>query len=117
MSDFRILVVEDRDSLRRMLDHALSGEGYWVDTAPSAEAGIEKIEQSEFDLVLTDLKLPGRSGIDVLKASRELHPGVPVVVLTAYGTVHTAVEAMKEGAADFLEKPVEIDDLFRLVAY
>lgn len=116
MSDFRILVVEDRDSLRRMLDHALSGEGYTVDTSPSAEAGIEKIEQSKFDLVLTDLKLPGRSGIDVLKASRELHPGVPVVVLTAYGTVHTAVEAMKEGAADFLEKPVEIDDLFRLVA-
>ena len=116
MSDFRILVVEDRDSLRRMLDHALSGEGYCVDTSSSAEAGIEKIEQSDFDLVLTDLKLPGQSGMDVLRASRELDPSVPVVVLTAHGTVHTAVEAMKEGAADFLEKPVEIDDLFRLVA-
>lgn len=116
MPDFHILVVEDRDSLRRMLDHALSGEGYSVDTSPSAEAGIEKIEQSDFDLVVTDLKLPGRSGIELLKASRELDPSVPVVVLTAYGTVHTAVEAMKEGAADFLEKPVEIDDLFRLVA-
>ncbi len=116
MSDVCILVVEDRDSLRRMLDRALSGEGYTVATSASAEAAIEKLQESEFDLVLTDLKLPGRSGIDVLEACRQIDPNMPVVVMTAYGTVHTAVEAMKQGAADFLEKPVEIDDLFRLVA-
>ena len=116
MSSSRILVVEDRDSLRRMLDRALSGEGHRVETAATGEAALELLAQRQFDLVLTDLKLPGQSGIDVLRGSRQLDPSLPVVVLTAYGTVHTAVEAMKEGAVDFLEKPVEIDDLFRLVA-
>lgn len=116
MSSFRILVVEDRQSLRRMLDHALSGEGYAVTTAVSGESALEEVAEEQFDLVLTDLKLPGQSGIDVLRGCRELDPELPVVVLTAYGTVHTAVQAMKEGAVDFLEKPVEIDDLFQLVA-
>lgn len=115
MSSSRILVVEDRESLRRMLERALSGEGHRVETVASGEAALDLLAEGRFDLVLTDLKLPGRSGIDVLRGSRELDPGVPVVVMTAYGTVHTAVEAMKEGAVDFLEKPVEIDDLFRLV--
>ena len=116
MSSFRILVVEDRDSLRRMLDRALSGEGYAVETAASGEEALAWIAERQYDLVLTDLKLPGNSGLDVLRRSRQLKPDLPVVVLTAYGTVHTAVEAMKEGAVDFLEKPVEIDDLFQLVA-
>jgi DNA-binding NtrC family response regulator len=116
MSSFHILVVEDRDSLRRMLDRALSGEGYAVETAASGEEALALIAERQYDLVLTDLKLPGISGLDVLRGSRQVKPDLPVVVLTAYGTVHTAVEAMKEGAVDFLEKPVEIDDLFELVA-
>jgi len=116
MSSSRILVVEDRESLRRMLDRALSGEGHVVETAADGETALHLLATRQYDLVLTDLKLPGQSGIDVLRGSRKLNPGLPVVVLTAYGTVHTAVEAMKEGAVDFLEKPVEIDDLFRLVA-
>lgn len=115
MSSSRILVVEDRDSLRLMLNRALSGEGYEVEAAASGEEALEWIASRQYDLVLTDLKLPGLSGLDVLRGCRDLHGELPVVVLTAYGTVHTAVEAMKEGAADFLEKPVEIDDLFRLV--
>lgn len=115
MSSPRILVVEDRESLRRMLERALLREGYRVVTADSAEQALPRLEDDEFELVLTDLKLPGSSGIEVLKASRERQPRTPVVVLTAYGTVHTAVEAMKLGAADFLEKPLEIDDLFNLV--
>jgi DNA-binding NtrC family response regulator len=115
MSNPRILVVEDRESLRLMLERALLSEGYHVVTAASAEEALLQLEDNEFQLVLTDLKLPGLSGIEVLKASRERQPQAPVVVLTAYGTVHTAVEAMKLGAVDFLEKPVEIDDLFGLV--
>lgn len=115
MSSPRILVVEDRESLRLMLERALIGEGYQVVTAASAETALPRLEADEFHLVLTDLKLPGLSGIEVLKASRERQPRAPVVVLTAYGTVDTAVEAMKLGAVDFLEKPVEIDDLFQLV--
>jgi DNA-binding NtrC family response regulator len=112
----RVLVVEDRDSLRRMLSEALSGEGYRVEAVADAEAAIARLGVSAFDLVLTDLKLPGASGLEVLSAARAAQPATPVVVLTGYGTVATAVEAMKRGAYDFLEKPVEIEDLFRLAA-
>jgi DNA-binding NtrC family response regulator len=112
----RILVVEDRESLRKMLARALRQEGYQVETAGDSGAAIGLVGGRPFDLILTDLKLPSGSGLDVLEASRQAQPQVPVVVLTAYGTVHTAVEAMKLGAADFLEKPVEIEDLFRLTA-
>ena len=111
----RILIVEDRDSLRRMLERALSQEGYEVTAAADAQAGIRWVDERPFDLVLTDLKLPDASGMEVLAASRQAQPRVPVVVLTGFGTVGTAVEAMKLGAYDFLEKPLEIDELARLV--
>jgi DNA-binding NtrC family response regulator len=112
----RVLVVEDRDSLRRMLAAALGGEGYEVETAADGEAAIARLGAAAFDLVLTDLKLPGASGLEVLSAARAAQPATPVVVLTGYGTVAAAVEAMKRGALDFLEKPVELEDLFRLAA-
>lgn len=112
----RILIVEDRDSLRRMLDRALAGEGYDVVTLGDGDAARTRVREESFDLVLTDLRLPGASGLEVLAACREAQPETPVVVLTGYGTVGAAVEAMKLGALDFLEKPVELDDLFRLVA-
>ncbi|HEX9942764.1 MAG TPA: sigma-54 dependent transcriptional regulator [Thermoanaerobaculia bacterium] len=115
MSSGRILIVEDRDSLRRMLERALGQEGYEVAAAADGRAGIRLLEERPFDLVLTDLKLPDVSGLEVLAASRTAQPRVPVVVLTGYGTVGTAVEAMKLGAYDFLEKPLEIDDLSRLI--
>src|SRR3954447_24961117 len=111
----RILIVEDRDSLRRMLEAALGQEGYEVATAADGQAGIRLLAERPFDFVLTDLKLPDVSGLRVLEASRAAQPRVPVVVLTGYGTVGTAVEAMKLGAYDFLEKPLEIDDLARLI--
>ena len=116
MSSPRILVVEDRDSLRRMVRRALESEGYRVEEAIDGASGIERLEAETYDVVLTDLKLPGASGLEVLAAARRLRPRLPVVVMTAYGTVGTAVEAMKSGAMDFLEKPVEIDELYRVVA-
>lgn len=115
MPSAHILVVEDRESLRRMLERALQQEGYEVTVCADGEQATRKLSDESFDLVLTDLKLPGMSGIELLRTSREAHPRLPVVVLTAFGTVGTAVEAMKLGAADFLEKPVEIEDLFQLV--
>ncbi len=115
MPSGRILIVEDRDSLRRMLERALAQEGYAVASAADAQEGIRRAGEASWDLVLTDLKLPDGSGIDVLTASRRAAPRTPVVVLTGYGTVATAVEAMKLGAFDFLEKPVAIDDLYRLI--
>jgi DNA-binding NtrC family response regulator len=114
MASGRILIVEDRDSLRRMLERALTQEGYAVESAADAAAGIRLVERQDFDLVLTDLKLPDGSGLQVLAASRAAQPRVPVVVVTGFGTVTAAVAAMKLGAFDFLEKPVAIDDLYRL---
>jgi DNA-binding NtrC family response regulator len=116
MPGARLLVVEDRDPLRRMMEHALAGEGYEVVAVATGEDGIDRLRREPFDLVLTDLKLPGASGLDVLAAARERPSGPPVVVLTGYGSVPTAVEAMRRGAYTFLEKPVEIDDLSRLVS-
>jgi DNA-binding NtrC family response regulator len=115
MPSGRILIVEDRDSLRRMLEAALGQEGYEVESAADGLSGIRLIGERPFDFVLTDLKLPDVSGLEVLAASREAQPRVPVVVLTGFGTVGTAVEAMKLGAYDFLEKPLEIDDLSRMI--
>ncbi|HEY0511174.1 MAG TPA: sigma-54 dependent transcriptional regulator [Thermoanaerobaculia bacterium] len=115
MANGRILIVEDRDSLRRMLELALGQEGYEVAVAADGRTGIRLIAERPFDFVLTDLKLPDVSGIEVLEASRAAQPRVPVVVLTGYGTVGAAVEAMKLGAYDFLEKPLEIDELARLI--
>jgi DNA-binding NtrC family response regulator len=116
MPGARLLVVEDRDPLRRMMEHALTGEGYQVVAVATGEDGIERLRGEAFDLVLTDLKLPGASGLDVLAAARERPSGPPVVVLTGYGSIPTAVEAMRRGAYTFLEKPVEIDELSRLVS-
>jgi len=115
MPSGRILIVEDRDSLRRMLELALTQEGYTVASAADGPSGIRLVGRQDFDLVLTDLKLPDASGLEVLAATKAAQPRVPVVVLTGFGTVATAVEAMKLGAWDFLEKPVEIDDLYRLI--
>ena len=112
----KLLVVEDRESLRRMLERALADEGHEVASAEDVGSALARLARGErFDLVLTDLKLPGGSGLDVLAASRAAQPEVPVVVLTGFGTVATAVEAMKRGAADFLEKPVDLAALFELV--
>src|SRR5215210_7066302 len=115
MAAARILIVEDRDSLRRMLERALGAEGYDVAAAADGRAGIRLLAERAFDFVLTDLKLPDVSGLQVLEASRAAQPRVPVVVLTGFGTVGAAVEAMKLGAYDFLEKPLEIDELARLI--
>lgn len=114
MSGEKILVVEDRDSLRRMLQLALENEGYRVEAAADGQGALAALS-SPVDLVITDLQLPDITGLDVLRRAKELSPSLPVVVLTAFGSVGTAVEAMKLGAADFLEKPLELDQLFRLV--
>jgi len=113
----RLLIVEDRDSLRRMLARALGGDGHQVETAADVGPALARLQAPEpLDLVLTDLKLPSGSGLEVLDEARRSRPATPVVVLTAFGTVPGAVEAMKRGAVDFLEKPVELGALSRLIA-
>ncbi len=111
----RLLVVEDKESLRRLLVTALSHEGYEVASAEDVKGACAQLASGSFAAVLSDLKLPDGTGIEVLAAARAAQPAAPVIMLTGFGTVATAVEAMKQGAYDFLEKPVELDDLARLL--
>ncbi|MCM2270912.1 MAG: response regulator, partial [Thermoanaerobaculia bacterium] len=112
----RLLLVEDRDSLRRVLARALAEEGHDVVAEADAPPALARLAAGEpFDLVLTDLMLPAGSGLEIVSAARRERDAVPVVVLTGFGSVGSAVEAMKRGAADFLEKPVDLERLGELV--
>jgi DNA-binding NtrC family response regulator len=111
----KILVVEDKASMAQMLKESLELEGYEVITASDGADGIARIKERNADLVLTDLKLPKKDGIEVLKASRNESPLTPVIVMTAYGSIETAVNAMKLGAYDFITKPLDIDHLNLLI--
>jgi DNA-binding NtrC family response regulator len=106
-----ILIVEDRESMSDMLKETLRTEGYRTITAKDGPEGIKKIKENRIDLVLTDLKLPRKNGIDVLMAAKEENPLMPVIVMTAFGSVETAVLAIKEGAFDFITKPFDTDHL------
>ena len=110
-----ILIVEDKESLRTMLRKTLESRGYAVDEAADAYEARRRLSAFRYLVVLTDLRLPAGSGFDVLQAAREADPETPVVVMTAFGTVEEAVRAMKEGAADFLTKPVDTDHLLLLL--
>ena len=106
-----ILVVEDEAKMRRLLELNLGEEGYTVHIASDAEAGLNIIRQQKINLVLTDLKLPGIDGLEFLQMVKRTNATIPVVVMTAYGTVETAVEAMKAGAADYVLKPFSLEEI------
>ena len=112
----QILLVEDKDSLRTMLRHALERQGHAVIEARDQPEAVKHLQQSQPAVVLSDLRLPEGDGFGVLRTSKELDPDVPVIVMTAYGSIEDAVAAMKEGAMDFLAKPVDPDHLLLLVA-
>ena len=107
----RILIADDHDSLRRGLVRALSDAGHDVDEAASGNLAIEKLHDSVFDVIVSDLKMGGSTGIDVLKTARLLQPHAAVILMTAFGSVSTAVEAMKSGAFDYVQKPFEIEEM------
>jgi two-component system response regulator AtoC len=107
----RILVVDDHDSLRKGLVKALTNAGHDVEDAPNGTGAIERLQGSQFDVVLTDLRMGGADGMDVLRTARSVQPDAAVILMTAFGSIHTAVEAMKTGAADFVQKPFEIEEM------
>ena len=107
----RILVVDDHDSLRKGLVRALTNAGHDVEEAANGTAAIERLQDSQFDVVLTDLRMGGADGMDVLRTARSLQPNAAVILMTAFGSIHTAVEAMKIGAFDFVQKPFEIEEM------
>jgi DNA-binding NtrC family response regulator len=109
----RILIVEDEEKLRRVIQLQLMSAGFDVDQAGRAEDGLKQVDRA--DLVLTDLRLPGMSGLEMLALIRRQNSAVPVVVMTAYGSIETAVESMKAGATDFLLKPFSLDNLMAVV--
>jgi len=109
----RILLVEDEDKLRRVVQLHLEGMGFEVDNAATAELALPRTASA--DLILTDLKLPGMDGLAFLKETHTRNPQAAVILMTAHGSVEAAVEAMKEGAADFLQKPFSLDHLTALI--
>jgi two-component system, NtrC family, response regulator HydG len=117
MSDGATLLVADDDpGLRESLQRTLTRAGYRVTLAPDGRAALEAIQNGGLDLILTDLKMPGLTGREVLRAAKEIAPDVDVILLTAFGTVEEAVNAMKDGAYDFITKPFRGEQLLKVVA-
>lgn len=110
-----ILIVEDNESMAKMLQQTLTGEGYRIFLARDKQEGIEKVQRENIDLVLSDLRLPSGTGIDILQATREQSPFIPVIIMTAYGKIEDAVRAVKEGAYDFITKPFDPELLLLLI--
>jgi DNA-binding NtrC family response regulator len=105
MENSRLLIVDDEAVIRDGLKRVLESASFVVETCSSGYSAIEIMQQREFDLIITDLKMPGMSGIEVLKSVRTLQPDIPVILITGYASIDTAVEAMKNGASDYLTKP------------
>jgi two-component system NtrC family response regulator len=111
MKKSSILLIDDDDSLRRVMEFSLTEAGHRVRAAASGEDGLRLFEQEAFDAVITDITMPGMSGMEVLAKVRQREADIPVIIITAYGTIESAVEAMKQGAFDYITKPVSRDEL------
>ncbi len=111
----QILVVDDEANLRRVLAAQLGRDGYEVHTAEDGEAGLAFINEHHVDLVITDLRMPKLGGMDLLRVVQREAPAIPVVILTAHGTVDNAVEALKTGAFDYITKPFDQEEVRTIV--
>lgn len=110
-----ILIIEDKLSFQKLLQEVLTKSGFIVECASDGEKGEELIEEKDFDLIIADYKLPKKNGLELLKITKEKEPNTPFIIITAYGTIELAVEAMKRGAEDFLLKPIDPDHLLLIV--
>jgi len=113
--DKKILIVDDEQSMRDVLGILLKKEGYDVTECNGGVSALRALQQSVFDLVITDLRMPEVGGIEVLRSAKSVNPSCEVVVITAFGSAESAVEAMKMGAYDYLSKPFQVDDVRRVV--
>ena len=114
-NDRTLLVADDDPGLRESLERTLSREGYRVVLAPDGQAALERLRGGDIDLIVTDLKMPGLTGLELLRAAKAIAPDIDVILLTAFGTVEEAVKAMKDGAYDFLTKPFRREQLLKLI--
>jgi two-component system response regulator PilR (NtrC family) len=110
-SSARILVVDDERSMREFLEILFRREGYDVVTAGDVDGALTAVESDDYDIVITDIQMPGRSGLDLLHAVREVAPETAVIMITAFATTETAIQAMKEGAYDYITKPFKVDEI------
>src|SRR6266850_1511975 len=115
MPDRTLLVADDDPGLRESLERTLTREGYRVLLASDGRAALERLQDGAVDLIVTDLKMPGLTGLELLRAAKAIAPDVDVILLTAFGTVEEAVKAMKDGAYDFLTKPFRREQLLKLI--
>jgi len=111
----KILVVDDESSHRKMIDAVLSDEGYEIKQADDGQAAIDAVENGFYDLILMDIRMGKVGGLEALARIKEISPGIPIIIMTAYASVDTAVDALKAGAYDYLTKPLDIDELKILV--
>jgi DNA-binding NtrC family response regulator len=110
-----ILVVEDEAKMRRLLELELADQDFRAQTVPDAETALKLLNTNQFDLIVTDLKLPGMSGIEFLQAVKRANAAIPIIIMTAFGTVESAVEAMKIGASDYVLKPFSLAELVLVI--
>jgi len=115
MSQPRILIIDDEPLMRISIADALKAEGYLAKVAATGPEGVDLIKKEQFDIIISDLRLPGMDGLQVLQACQEISPRTGVIVITAHGSVETAVEAMKIGAYDYVTKPFSMDELLLIV--
>ena len=113
---FRVLVVDDELAQRELVGGFLRKQGFEVAEAPDGRTALERFRKEPFDLLLTDQRMPGLSGLELLEAARAVTPAVSMIIMTAYGTIETAVAAIKGGAADYLTKPLNLDELLHRIA-
>jgi len=111
----RFLIVDDEQSIRRLCMTVGQGLGYICSEAETAESALEAMEMSPPDLVVTDLKLPSLSGTDLLRKTKEILPRAEIAIMTGHGSIETAVDAMRQGAYDYIEKPFRVERLRQLL--
>ncbi len=116
MASERILIVDDEDGMRRLLGRVLTREGYDTSTVGSGAEALRLVANERFDLVVTDIKMPEMDGLQLLENLKEYEPSLPIIVMTAYGTIENAVQALRLGAYDYIAKPFETDEIKLTVA-
>src|SRR5688500_2223464 len=112
----RILLVEDDPNIATGLQKVMRAEGYEITTLDRGDIGLERAQEGDFDIVITDLKLPGLDGLELVKRLHEARPKLPIILITAHGSTETAIEATKWGAFDYVPKPFEVEELLDLTA-
>lgn len=114
-TEHRILIVDDEEVVRDSLHKWFKGAGYSVESAAGSRQALEAILEKDFDIALIDIKMPGMDGMELQDRLREADPDLAVIIMTGYASVETAIRAMKQGAYEFITKPIDPDELSRLV--